>query len=93
MLCPAGVGPAFSESDPLGGNDPYSASKAAAELAVAAYRQTYFGGDAACSIATARAGNALGGGDWSGHRLMPNSMRALVAGEPIRLAQPHAVRP
>lgn len=88
-----GSGLPFAESDPLGGGDPYSASKAAAELAVAAYRQTYFGGEAACSIATARAGNALGGGDWSGHRLMPNSMRALVAGEPIRLAQPHAVRP
>jgi len=88
-----GTGLPFSESDPLGGSDPYSASKAAAELAVAAYRRSYFGGVAACSIATVRAGNALGGGDWSGHRLMPNSIRALVAGEPIRLTQPHAVRP
>ena len=88
-----GSGCPFVESDPLGGKDPYSASKAAAELAVAAYRQSYFDDNTACSIATARAGNALGGGDWSAHRLLPNSIRALVAGEPIRLTLPHAVRP
>ena len=88
-----GSGHPFVETDPLGGYDPYSASKAAAELAVASYRQSYFAGDNACSVSTARAGNALGGGDWSAHRLMPNSIRALVAGAPIGLTQPDAVRP
>lgn len=84
---------AFSESDPLGGDDAYSASKAAAELVVHAYRSSYFSHDGACSIATVRAGNALGGGDWAEHRIFPNSIRALRAGRPIVLAHPEAIRP
>ncbi|MES2582822.1 MAG: CDP-glucose 4,6-dehydratase [Pseudomonadota bacterium] len=88
-----GPGRPFVEGDALGGSDPYSASKAAAEIAVAAYRQSFFSDTGACSVATVRAGNALGGGDWSGQRLLPNSVRALFAGRPIRLTQPEAVRP
>lgn len=88
-----GGGQAFSEGDPLGGDDAYSASKAAAELAVNAYRSSYFSHEGACSVATVRAGNALGGGDWADHRIIPNSIRALLAGRPIELTHPDAVRP
>ena len=88
-----GSGLAFVETDDLGGGDPYSASKAAAELVTASYRDSFFFGDGHCSIATVRAGNALGGGDWSGQRLFPNAVRALLAGNPIVLTHPDAVRP
>ena len=76
------------ESDPLGGDDPYSASKAAAELVAAAYRRSY-----ALPLATARAGNVIGGGDWGADRLVPDVMRAALAGEAVELRSPHAVRP
>ncbi len=76
------------EDDPLGGKDPYSASKAAQELVAAAHRQT-FGGP----IATARAGNVIGGGDWAADRLVPDIMRARAAGETVVLRNPDAVRP
>ena len=76
------------ETDPLGGHDPYSASKAAAELVCAAYRDSF-----GLPIATARAGNVIGGGDWGADRLVPDVMRALAAGEPIELRNPAAVRP
>lgn len=88
------TGHAFSERDPLGGHDPYSASKAAAEIVVASYRSSFFGdGRHPAQIATARAGNVIGGGDWAPDRLVPDCLRAFEAGEPVRLRHPDAVRP
>jgi CDP-glucose 4,6-dehydratase len=85
------IGDAFREGDPLGGRDPYSASKGCAELVTAAYRQSFFTGGAA--VASARAGNVVGGGDWAPDRIVPDSVRALVAEEPIVVRNPDAVRP
>jgi CDP-glucose 4,6-dehydratase len=88
------TGRPFSERDPLGGHDPYSASKAAAEIVAASYRSSFFGeGRHPARIATARAGNVIGGGDWAGDRLVPDCIRAFVAEEPARLRHPAAVRP
>lgn len=87
-----GRGRAFVESDRLGGKDPYSNSKACAELAVAAYRDTLLGNGGA-AVATARAGNVVGGGDWSEDRLVPDVVRALSAGRPVALRYPASVRP
>jgi CDP-glucose 4,6-dehydratase len=86
---------AYRESDPLGGSDPYSASKAAAEIVVAGYRQSFFGGPGghAARVATARAGNVIGGGDWATDRLVPDCLRAFGAGLPVVLRYPDAVRP
>jgi len=81
------------EGDPLGGKDPYSASKSCAEIATASWRESFFGDDRAPRIATARAGNVIGGGDWSAHRLLPDMVRAFAADEPISLRMPGAVRP
>jgi CDP-glucose 4,6-dehydratase len=85
------------EDDPLGGHDPYSASKAAAEMAVAAYRESFFSltkAEAArVGLATVRAGNVIGGGDWAPDRLVPDCIRALMAEEPIVIRHPEAVRP
>ncbi len=86
-----GSGRAFAEGDPLGGRDPYSASKACTELVAASYRASYFGGGP--PIATARAGNVIGGGDRSPDRLIPDCLRALEAGEPVSLRYPRAIRP
>lgn len=87
-------GKAFSESDPLGGADPYSASKACAELVTAAYRSSFArDGGTAPGIASARAGNVIGGGDWCEDRLVPDVMRALQAGSPLILRNPDSVRP
>lgn len=87
-------GHAFGEGEPLGGNDPYSASKAAAEIVVASYRSSLFGdGRHPARIASARAGNVIGGGDWAADRLVPDCLRAFAAGEPVRLRHPDAVRP
>ena len=84
----------FREDDPLGGQDPYSASKAAAELVSASYRDSFFAGAAPpVGLATARAGNVLGGGDWSEDRLLPDVLRAIEAGRAVRLRYPQAVRP
>jgi CDP-glucose 4,6-dehydratase len=88
---------AYRETDPLGGYDPYSSSKACAEIVSAAYRQSFFNpakiAEHRCAIATARAGNVIGGGDWSTDRLIPDLIRAFVAGEPVLIRSPHAVRP
>ena len=80
------------ESDELGGHDPYSASKAAAEILVESYRESYLraGGVA---VATARAGNVIGGGDWSPERLLPDCIRAWSAGETVEIRMPEAIRP
>ena len=88
---------AYKETDPLGGYDPYSSSKACAEIVSAAYRQSYFPAsklaEHKCAIATGRAGNVIGGGDWSVDRLLPDLVRGFVAGEPVRIRNPHATRP
>ena len=85
------TGRAFRETDPLGGRDPYGASKAAAELVTAAYRESFFANGAA--VASVRAGNVIGGGDWAPDRIIPDSVRALVAGEPVVVRNPDAIRP
>jgi CDP-glucose 4,6-dehydratase len=83
----------FVEADRLGGSDPYSSSKACAELVVSAYRSSFFAGEGPTRLATARAGNVIGGGDWGEDRLIPDAVRALDSGEPLRVRNPHAVRP
>ena len=81
------------ESDQLGGRDPYAASKAAAELVAACYRDTMAGRGNKMLIATARGGNIIGGGDWSRDRIVPDFARAVVSGAPLTLRNPDAVRP
>lgn len=83
---------AHSEGDPLGGADPYSASKAAAELVTAAYRQSFFA-TSDNRIASVRAGNVIGGGDWTANRLLPDCIRAFTAGQPASLRNPASIRP
>jgi CDP-glucose 4,6-dehydratase len=83
----------FVEGDPLGGDDPYSSSKACAELVAAAYRSSFFAADGSPALASARAGNVIGGGDWGEDRLLPDVLRAVEAGKPLRVRNPHAVRP
>ncbi|OLP53223.1 CDP-glucose 4,6-dehydratase [Rhizobium rhizosphaerae] len=85
-------GLAFMESDPLGGHDPYSASKAAAEIVAASYRNSYFAGRNV-GLATARAGNVIGGGDWAEDRLIPDAVRAWQAGAALHVRRPKAIRP
>lgn len=85
-------GEAFAEDAPLGGHDPYSASKACTEIAASSFRAS-FAADAGLRIATARAGNVIGGGDWSDHRLVPDIARAFVRGEAVRLRNPRSTRP
>jgi len=86
------TGRAYEESDPLGGHDPYSSSKAMAEIATAAYCNSYFI-TSAVRVASARAGNVIGGGDWAEDRIVPDAMRALDQGDRIRVRNPRAVRP
>jgi len=86
-----GEGRAFEEPDRLGGHDPYSNSKACTELVTQSFRDSFFAKGP--HIATARAGNVIGGGDWSADRLVPDCMRALAKGEPVSLRYPRAVRP
>lgn len=80
----------YREDEPMGGHDPYSASKGCAELVTAAYRASYFENVALASV---RAGNVIGGGDWAEDRLLPDACRAAVAGQPVRVRSPGAVRP
>lgn len=82
----------YREEDPMGGHDPYSASKGATELIVASMRRSFFTGHPV-QVATARAGNVIGGGDWAGDRIVPDCMRALQAGESIRVRNRRATRP
>lgn len=90
-------GQAYRESDPLGGADPYSSSKGCAELVTAAYRSSFFNpaehARHGTAIATARAGNAIGGGDWSADRLIPDAVRAFAERRPVRVRHPKAIRP
>jgi CDP-glucose 4,6-dehydratase len=87
------LGRPFVEDDPMGGHDPYSNSKGCAELVVDAYRRSFFSGDDASRVATGRAGNVIGGGDWGEDRLIPDIMRAATSGSPIAIRNPDAVRP
>jgi CDP-glucose 4,6-dehydratase len=82
----------YREDEPMGGRDPYSASKGCAELISAAYQHSFFR-DTRATVATARAGNVIGGGDWSEDRIVPDAVRALAAGRPIHVRSPRAVRP
>ena len=84
----------YREEDPMGGYDPYSSSKGAAELVVAAYRRSFFSrGDAPARVASGRAGNVIGGGDWALDRIVPDCMRSLAAGEAIPVRNKVATRP
>lgn len=79
---------AYRESDPLGGHDPYSSSKGAAEIAISSWRRSY-----SLPLASARAGNVIGGGDWAPDRIIPDCIRAIETGVPIKLRSPKSVRP
>jgi len=83
----------YRETDRLGGHDPYSNSKACAELAVDSYRRSFFNGAGTAAVASARAGNVIGGGDWAEDRLIPDLVRAAVAGKPLVLRYPKSTRP
>jgi CDP-glucose 4,6-dehydratase len=87
----------YRETDPLGGYDPYASSKACAELISAAYRSSFFAvarlHEHKVAVATARAGNVIGGGDWSEDRLIPDLIRGFRSGEPVLIRRPNAIRP
>jgi CDP-glucose 4,6-dehydratase len=83
---------AYREEDALGGHDPYSGSKGAAEIAAGSYRRSFFT-PAGIGMATARAGNVIGGGDWAADRIIPDAVRSLEAGVPIPVRNPGAIRP
>jgi CDP-glucose 4,6-dehydratase len=89
----------YRENEPMGGYDPYSSSKACSELITAAYRHSFFTSSgphtltSMPAVASARAGNVIGGGDWGKDRLVPDCIRAFLKGEPVHLRNPHAIRP
>jgi CDP-glucose 4,6-dehydratase len=83
----------YREGDPLGGHDPYSSSKGCAELVTASYRASFWGRPGGVAVASARAGNVIGGGDWAEDRVMPDLVRAFGAGDPAIIRHPGAVRP
>ena len=87
----------YRENEAMGGYDPYSSSKGCAELVTAAYRNSYFNADTFAehqvALASARAGNVIGGGDWAENRLVPDVLDAFALGEPVMIRSPHAVRP
>jgi CDP-glucose 4,6-dehydratase len=82
----------YREIDPLGGHDPYSSSKACAELVTSSFRSSYFK-KSSVAVAAARAGNVIGGGDWARDRLIPDMMRSFSSGQVVRIRHPHALRP
>ena len=87
----------YRENEPMGGHDPYSSSKGCAELITSAYRSSYFNpidyANHGIALATARAGNVIGGGDWAEDRLIPDIMNALAHGNPVNIRNPRAIRP
>ncbi len=85
--------PRYRETDRFGGRDPYSNSKGCAELVTDAYRCSFFHDNSSVAIASGRAGNVIGGGDWARDRLLPDAMRAFTSGEVLRIRSPDAVRP
>ena len=82
----------YTENDPVGGHDPYSASKGCTELVTASYRRSFFNGSGIL-LATARAGNVIGGGDWAADRLVPDAIRAAAEGDEMQLRNPASIRP
>lgn len=88
-----GLDRGYVEDDPLGGHDPYSASKGCAEIVVASYRRSFLDGATHAAVASARAGNVIGGGDWSQDRLLPDLIRAFESGRPALIRNPTAIRP
>ncbi len=83
----------YREDEAMGGYDPYSNSKGCAELVVSAYRRSFFGADGPVALASGRAGNVIGGGDWAVDRLVPDILRAVADGEPVLIRNPLAIRP
>lgn len=91
----------YRENEAMGGFDPYSSSKGCSELVTAAYRQSFFNprhlnhslSQHSAAVATARAGNVIGGGDWAADRLIPDIIRSILANEPVKIRNPHAIRP
>lgn len=87
----------YRENEPIGGYDPYSNSKGCSELVTSAYRSSYFNPEDydrhGVAVASARAGNVIGGGDWANDRLIPDIIRAILAKEPVQIRNPHAIRP
>jgi len=83
----------YREDEPMGGHDPYASSKGCAELVTSAYRSSFFSDPAGPRVASARAGNVIGGGDWGADRLVPDIMRAALAGEVVRVRNPNSIRP
>jgi CDP-glucose 4,6-dehydratase len=83
----------YRETEAMGGHDPYSASKGAAELVVASYRRSFFQDPSGCRVASGRAGNVIGGGDWSADRIVTDFVKSILAGRPLELRNPAATRP
>jgi len=83
----------YRETDPLGGRDPYSSSKGCQEIVTSAFRASFFNGQNVAALASARAGNVIGGGDWAEDRLVPDAIRAFEAGKVLEIRNPDAVRP
>ena len=84
---------AYRENEPMGGHDPYSNSKGCAELVVQAFRDSFFVDRAGCAVATGRAGNVIGGGDWSRDRLVPDMIRSFARNQAVEIRSPGAIRP
>jgi CDP-glucose 4,6-dehydratase len=84
---------AYREPEPMGGHDPYSSSKGCSELVTDAFRRSFFAADGSTRVASARAGNVIGGGDWAEDRLIPDLMRAALEGRAVQVRNPDAVRP
>jgi CDP-glucose 4,6-dehydratase len=84
---------AYREHEPMGGHDPYSSSKGCAELITDAFRRSFFDGEDTTRLASARAGNVIGGGDWAEDRLIPDLMRAALDGRALRVRRPDSIRP
>jgi len=83
----------YHENDPLGGHDPYSASKASSEIVTASYRKSFFGSDSAVNLASVRAGNVIGGGDWAENRIVPDVIRDLSVNKSAQVRNPDSIRP
>ena len=83
----------YRENEPMGGHDPYSSSKGCAELVTSAYRRSFFSSEGTASLASARAGNVIGGGDWAEDRLIPDILRAFEKSEPVVIRNPLSTRP
>ena len=83
----------YRENDRLGGHDPYSASKAGAEIIFSAYNKSFFHKNETCGVGSARAGNVIGGGDWSKNRIIPDCIKAIESNKPIVIRNPNATRP